>query len=664
MTFAKFLTAGASAVITCFLAATASAQSDDLASKFGAIDYVRHASLSPDGQHLAFITPNNPGAAVAVIDFDKVGANPRILTAITNPKERLLGCLWPTNTRLLCRVAVSQPTVNGIVGFTRMFALNTDGSGAQMISAPTSRRAMGLMQDGGRLLDWNVPENPGAVLMTRQYVPEDPSSTLLAKDLKGLGVEAVDTLTLKRVKVEHPRVDAYSYLSDGQGHVRIMGLKNENSRGYTDSKLEYRYRRKDSKAWEVLGTLDTLATKGTGFEPVAVDPKSDRVFGFEEKNGFRTLYAIALDGSMKREMILGRDDVDIDELITIGRSARVVGASYATEKRSAQYFDPELVKLAAGLGKALPGSPSISFADASQDEARLLVIASGDTNPGMVYLLEKAGNRLSEVMPVRPELEGLTLSPMKPVTYQAADGTAIPAYLTLPAGGPAKGLPTIVMPHGGPSARDEWGFDWLVQFFAARGYAVLQPNYRGSSGYGADWYAHNGFQSWKTAVGDVNDAGRWLVKQGIAAPGRMAIMGWSYGGYAALQSQVLDPNLYKAVVAVAPVTDLGELKREAEFFSNFENVSQFVGSGPHVADGSPARHAEAFRAPVLLFHGDLDANVGVGESRLMKGRLASAGKNVTYVEFPGLDHSLDDATARTRLLRESDAFFRKAFGMP
>lgn len=664
MTFARFLVLGASAFVTCLMAGKASAQGDDLAAKFGALDYIRHASLSPDGQHLAFITPNNPGSALAVIDFDKVGANPRILTVISNPRERLGGCLWPTNTRLLCHVYVGQPTVNGIVGFTRMFAINTDGSAFQMVSAQNSPRAMGLMQDGGRLLDWNVPESPGAVLMTRQYVPENTANTMLAKDLKGLGVEAVDTLTLKRTKVEQPRADAYSYLSDGLGHVRIMGLLGQNSRGYAGSKIEYRYRRKDSKVWEVLGTLDTVATKGSGFEPMAVDPVGDRVFGFDDKNGFRALFSIALDGSMKREMILGRDDVDIDELITIGRSARVVGASYATEKRSAQYFDPELVKLATGLGKALPGSPSISFADASQDEARLLVIASGDTNPGMVYLLEKAGNRLSEVMPVRPELEGQKLSPMKPVTYQAADGTAIPAYLTLPAGGPAKGLPAIVMPHGGPSARDEWGFDWLVQYFAARGYAVLQPNYRGSSGYGADWYEHNGFQSWRTAVGDVNDAGRWLVKQGIAAEGKIAIFGWSYGGYAALQSQVLDADLYKAVVAVAPVTDLGELKREAEYFTNFENVSRFVGSGPHIADGSPARHAEAFRAPVLLFHGDLDANVGVGESRLMKSRLASAGKSVTYVEFGGLDHSLDNAAARARVLRESDAFLRKAFGMP
>src|SRR3546814_16872493 len=116
------------------------------------------------------------------------------------------------------------------------------------------------------------------------------------------------------------------------------------------------------------------------------------------------------------------------------------------------------------------------------------------------------------------------------------------------------------MPHGGPASRDQWGFDWLTQFFVNRGYAVLQPNYRGSTGYGDDWFNDNAWHSWKTAIGDVNDAGRWLVKQGIADPAKLAIVGWSHGGYAALQSNVLDPALFHAVVAVAPVTDLGLLR--------------------------------------------------------------------------------------------------------
>jgi dipeptidyl aminopeptidase/acylaminoacyl peptidase len=230
-------------------------------------------------------------------------------------------------------------------------------------------------------------------------------------------------------------------------------------------------------------------------------------------------------------------------------------------------------------------------------------------------------------------------------------------------GSAGKGIPAIVMPHGGPSSRDEWGFDWLVQFYAARGFAVIQPNYRGSAGYGSAWYQKNGFQSWRTAIGDVNDAGRWLVSEGIAAPDKLAIVGWSYGGYAALQSSALDPDLFKAIVAIAPVTDLERLRTESSRYTSGKLVSKFIGEGTHVREGSPAQNAAKFKAPVLLFHGDLDQNVDVAESRYMASRLKAAGKAVTYVEFPDLDHSLPSTAARTRLLSESDAFLRNALGL-
>ena len=339
----------------------------------------------------------------------------------------------------------------------------------------------------------------------------------------------------------------------------------------------------------------------------------------------------------------------------------MVGATYYTDYRHSVYFAPEMLQVHEALRKALHVSPNI--VDASADESRLLVHTSSDIDPGVYYVFDRKSSQLQTLLVVRAQLEGVKLATQRPVTYAAADGTRIPGYLTLPPGTESvKGLPAIVMPHGGPSARDVWGFDWLVQFFANRGYAVLQPNFRGSFGYGDAWYQQNGFKSWAIAVGDVLDGGRWLVKEG-ADPAHLGIVGWSYGGYAALQSAVVDPGLFKAVVAIAPVTDLAALKEQERNWSDFEVISAEIGDGPHVREGSPAQHADRFRVPVLMFHGVMDRNVSIDQSKLMDARLKAAGAQSTLVTWDDLDHQLDDSAARAEMLRTSDAFLRKAFGM-
>lgn len=350
----------------------------------------------------------------------------------------------------------------------------------------------------------------------------------------------------------------------------------------------------------------------------------------------------------------------MDRLLTFGRQRRVVGASYATDRRERVYFDPALVKLQADLEKALPPGTLVRFADASDDERCLLVWAGRDDDPGAWYLLNRDTGELATLMVTRPELEGVTLAKVEAITYRAADGTMVPAYLTLPASGPRKGLPAIVLPHGGPSARDEWGFDWLSQVFAAKGYAVIQPNFRGSAGYGEAWLQQHGFKSWKVAISDVLDAGRHLVREGIADPGKLGILGWSYGGCAALQAAATDPSLFKAVVAIAPVSDLEMLRGEWRNFTNSRLTADFIGAGLHVREGWPSENAARITAPVLLFHGALDRNVSIRRSERMAVRLKAAGRPATLVTWPHLDHHVEDSRARTQLLADSDAHFRAA----
>jgi len=651
--------AGASPV-----ALAGTAPSDPLAAKFGARETIRDISISPSGRTVAVVGPApSGGEGVLVVPVDGNGR----MTAIPGSKggdERLYRCNWTTDTRLVCTIGYIVKEYGFLNGYSRQFAMNSDGSHIKLLSPAMSTRAYYEVGSGGAIIDLTSPDGGNTVLMTRDTATEMSTGTLISSKREGRGVVAIDTVTGKFRQVEAPNPTALGFISDGQGHVRIKAIQSVDGQGYAGSRQTYLYRPLGDGNWRPLSasTSDGLGLS-EGFVPVAVDPAQNAVYGFDNHNGFSALYRRKLEDGAAAELVASHNGVDVDALIEIGRQRRVVGVSYATEKRMVEFFDPELSNLAKTLARAFPAGSQISFVDASEDECKLVILNSSDTNPGVFYLYDKVSRKLREIGPVRPELVGMTLAQVKPVTYAAADGTTIPGYLTLPPGSDGKNLPAIVMPHGGPSARDEWGFDWLSQFFAAQGFAVLQPNYRGSAGYGADWYQKNGFQSWRTAIGDINDAGRWLTAQGIAAPGKVAIFGWSYGGYAALQSAVLDPELFKAIVAVAPVTDLDKLREESEYTSGHQLVDKFIGNGPNVAAGSPARHADDFKAPVLLFHGDLDQNVGVEQSRLMAQRLKSAGKKVDYVEYKSLDHYLESSEARTDMLSRSAAFLKAALGI-
>lgn len=648
-------------IAVALMGASAQAQmGQDAAAAFGVRESIESISLSPDGSRIAYVAPTT-GQGSALYTVDIASGSSQRATAVDGKEQRLAGCTWVSNQRLVCTVFAMVTDGLEIYPISRVAALDADGKNVKLLSDRDRFYQKYANLYGGGIIDW-LPGEDGLVLMGRQYVPEIREATRLEKKDEGFGVDRIDTRSLAIKKIEPPRLNVVEYISDGRGKVRIMGVQPpDGATGMTGRTIRYSYRTKSSNEWRDFGAYDTVSLEGPN--PVAVDPHLDAAYILQKTNGRQALYRVLLDGSLRKELVFQHPHVDVDGVIRIGRAKRVVGASYATEKREAVFFDPELKRLADSLSKALPGLPLIRFVDSTVDESKLLIWAGSDNDPGRYYLYDKATRQLAELMVSRPQLEGVKLASVKPVTYRAADGTSIPGYLTLPPGSGAKNLPAIVMPHGGPSARDEWGFDWLSQFYANRGFAVLQPNFRGSAGYGDDWFVQNGFQSWWTAIGDVLDAGRWLVAEGIADPSKLAVVGWSYGGYAALQSNVVDPALFKAIVAIAPVTDLNLLKEQYRNWSSFALARDFIGSGPHVAQGSPAQNASRIKAPVLLFHGDLDRNVQIRASSLMESRLREQGKPVEFVRYQGLDHYLEDSQARADMLRRSEAFLRSALKM-
>lgn len=624
---------------------------------FGARESVWNADLSPSGRKIAFLSPGAGGQTAArILDLDTLKTSN--LIASEGKPESLHWCDFASETQLVCRYGGNFPYEAMIVGMARLITIRSDGSNLKELGARRSYDGS-IRQFDGTIIDW-LPQEDGAILMARNYVPqENDTNTRITSKSSGLGVDRISLANMRTSEVEPPRPGISRYLSDGRGVVRVMATSDEFD-GQLTGVTKFRYRPAGQKDWRDLGRYDER--DGSGIWPLAVDGKSDTVYFLEKLDGRDALYRMPLNGSGFKTLVGKHDKVDIDGIVRLGDEHPVIGYSYADDRGRVVYFDAEHQKLAASLAKALPTTPLIRFVSASRDGKTLLIHASSDIDPGVFYLLDRATKKMEPVMVSREQLEGRQLSPVQAISYRASDGTMIPAYLTMSKDGPAKGRPAVVLPHGGPSARDHWGFDWLAQFLAARGYAVIQPNYRGSAGYGDKFLGENAFRDWKTAMTDIGDAARHLVDQDIADAGRLAILGWSYGGYAALQSATMEPDRYKAVVAIAPVTDLSMWKSGFEGFTNENVAKQMVGSGAHLRPGSPLQNATKIKAPVLLVHGDLDTNVRSIHSVRMAEELLEGGKSVELLRYAGLDHYLEDSNARVEMLTKIGELLDRTIG--
>lgn len=637
--------------------ALAQTQPDALARAFGSRETVISTSISPDGSKIALVSAGPGRSSRAYVLEAKEGAELVVAATTTGKPEYLSRCDWVAATRLACQIYGETRYADDVYGFSNVFAVDASGGNAKLLSQRRGQNALSYDFRGGDIVDL-LPGQDGAILMTRSYVPEAKIGSLVEKRLEGLGVDRIDTRSGSGKRIETPTKLAIDYISDGIGTVRVMGLQEIKGTGYSKGTYKFLYRSQGKTGWSDLSTYDVR--DNSGFYPLAVDPQKNIAYGFEKTNGRDALVSIALDPGLEKTVVFAHPQVDVTGLIRVGRDRRVVGASYALEHREAVYFDPAASSLVTSLGKVL-GGKAVHIGDMSSDGQKVLVWAGSDVDPGQYYLFDRTARKLSPLMPDRPELADRQLATMKPVSFKAGDGVTIPAYLTLPPGKEtAKGLPAIVLPHGGPEARDEWGFDWMVQYYAARGFAVIQPQFRGSAGFGEQWLMQNGYRSWRKAINDVVDAGRWLVAQGIADPAKLTIAGWSYGGYAALQAQVIDPDLFKAVVAIAPVTDFGDRLRRAQFDSSYLVQQQRMGTGPEAEEASPSSHAAQFRAPVLMFHGTADGNVDISQAKIMQGKLEGAGKRSRLVIYDGLAHSLNDSDARADMLQKSADFLLAA----
>lgn len=625
-----------------------------LAETYGARETAASMRLSPGGGKVLYFTPaGTAGSAVIVADLD--AGTTKVVLSADQPNVRPYRCGWKSETRVICRVSfiTYAGSVELVVG--RAFSIAADGSSRIELGVRSSTATTGIDQSGADVLDW-LPDDPDHVLM-QVNVPEQEAVGSNVQRRSGLSVQRVDVNTGRMTPVERPDPQVFGFDSDEHGEVRYRMLGNSTATGYVRDRIGHYARGKGGASWVRLHE-ETVSARST-WNYLGFDESGDYLLTARDYNGRLALFRDPV-GVGSSQLLFASDKVDVDGVLRIGKWRRPVAAIFTTDAANYRYFDPILEKRVAALSGALAGKPPVVVLDESWDGGRNLLLVGGLDDPGRYFRYDAKSRQLSPLMPVRAGFDAITPAPQRAVSYPAADGTMIPAVMTVPPGPAQPGRPAIIMPHGGPAYRDALGFDWLAQYWAQLGYVVLQPNFRGSAGYGAQWFAQNGFKSWPVAIGDVNAGARWLAAQGTADARRIAIFGWSYGGYAALQGAIVDPGLYRAVVAVAPVTDLARLKADSREYSNYNIVANMVGDGPHVMAGSPAQNADRITVPVLLFHGTRDQNVDVGQSRAMDAALSRAGKQHQLVIYDGLEHSLIDSKARTEMLLQAGQFIENA----
>jgi dipeptidyl aminopeptidase/acylaminoacyl peptidase len=384
----------------------------------------------------------------------------------------------------------------------------------------------------------------------------------------------------------------------------------------------------------------------------------------DEEGEFNVLFAIDRQ-SGAREQIFAREGYEISGAIRDPWTREVVGVSWIETERMQHFFDPAL-QAAYEAARTAFSSGFATLMSWSRDRRQVVLYGERGLDGGAYYVFTPGDNRLRRIAQLYPELSGVRTGERLALTYRARDGQAIPAYLTLPPGNTeARDLPLVVLVHGGPASRDTLDFDFQAAFFASRGYAVLQPNFRGSSGYGATW-ENAGRRQWGGLMQtDVEDGVAALARAGRIDPARVCIVGGSYGGYAALAGAALTPDRYRCAVSIAGPSDLAEMLRVEREETGRDSISSdywrsIIGDGREDRDliraASPAFLADRVRAPILLIHGVDDTVVRIDQSRRMERALRAAGKSVRFVELAGDDHHLSDATTRIQALREMESF--------
>lgn len=608
---------------------------------FAAYPQMQSPHISADGRLLVYLgtVKGTPGALVRDL---RSGAEQPILHVYSGGYD-VNRCEFKNDDRLLCHLVGNAYGYHGEpFPASRLVSLNADGSDLRVLfaeGAGDDSSGVGL-QFQDRIVQW---------------LPDDLRHVLIELTARGTVFPSVYRLDVYSGAVQlvvpaHPPV--IDWTVDHQGVVRF-------GYGFRGDSGVYIERSGADAPWRTLERFPRFDR--SRFDPLAFGPHPNELYVLAPYQGRLAVWLMDLGGDGDLQLVFSRPDVDVSGIIEWPSDRHVAGFFYETDRPHAEYIDPEAKAVEELLRRTVPDTFH-AVISASRDGGRLITVSYADVLPARFDLVDLTTHQVVPIGQLN-SIDPAQLAPMRPVVVPGEGAIRIPGYLTLPLGaapGSSK-LPAVVLPHGGPYARDSWEYDPLVQMLANRGYAVLQLNFRGSTGYGQAWEAA-GHQAWGTIMHqDITTGARWLISEGIADPGRLAIVGWSYGGYAALIGVEKEPHLYRCAVSIAGVSDMAELARDdARFYGGQAAASDSMGPDQAtLAAESPVRHADRIRVPVLLVHGRDDYTVLVNESKEMARALARSHVPYELVLIRHGDHSLKRPEMRLTLYRTLEAFLAR-----
>jgi len=399
------------------------------------------------------------------------------------------------------------------------------------------------------------------------------------------------------------------------------------------------------------------------------------MFTFDNKNlyiksnRYRDKIALIIyDPINKKEIetVFQNSEVDLDNAIISTKKEKVLGVTYTTYKKNYKFFDKERADVQNYLENNFPNY-LVNIVSTNSDETKYLVRVSSDKSHSSYYYFNKESKIVRKLADESPWLNEKDMSSMKPITYKSRDGLTIHGYLTLPKGYDAEDLPIIVYPHGGPWLRNVWGFDPVVQLFANRGYAVLQMNYRGSTGYGKEFW-EKGFKEWgRNIQNDIADGVDWLIKQEIADPEKIGIFGYSFGGYSSLMNVSIYPDKYKFAVSLNGIVDFTDLINSVPpYWEPFKEMIYEMVANPNtdslmIAAYSPTEISDSVKVPVLIAQGKNDTRVKPISVDRYVANLKSNGVYVKYIFMEDEGHSIIKEENRIKFYKETESFIENVF---